>query len=592
MKRAIVAAAIAAAGFGFGSCNLCEWTQWGGSAFHIGQVCGPAQQPNRVLAQLTFDPFVPQEQAERYGDLYAHYQVPLLSGDDAFVMVKAGRYVSGDPPGSAKPFPCGPDAWDSQIWSERRLHWEHGQLKEKWTFASDWKPVSALFTGAWEPMFQPALSGDSLFVPGAGGTVFELDRESGEVIRRINPFGPGLDLQAHVSGGITIDLHGTIFYNVLKLDPSDPFSTARGFLVRVGRGDGDDDHEGRDDDRRDREQDRGDRDRKERSAIKVVAYDGLNATAPAPTDGCFDQYARNQRPWPVLLPDGTPALPPRVPCGVQRPTANMTPAVGLDGTVFTYARAAFSPRYSYVLALKNDLTLKWAASLRDILNDGCGVVVPFEWSGCRIGAPIGVEPATGMRPAGYISEASSSTPVALPDGSVLIGTEASYDNSRGHTFKFDRNGKAAGTYDFGWDSTPAVHPHGNTYSIILKDNHYLIEGPYNITQLDANMRVEWSYTNTNTETCARQPDGTVKCVDDGEHPGGFEWCINAPAVDSNGTVYLTSEDGNLYVLDKTGVEKARVFLDLALGAAYTPLAIDPKGRIYAMNNGKLIVLGK
>jgi hypothetical protein len=40
------------------------------------------------------------------------------------------------------------------------------------------------------------------------------------------------------------------------------------------------------------------------------------------------------------------------------------------------------------------------------------------------------------------------------------------------------------------------------------------------------------------------------------------------------------------------VEKARVFLDLALGAAYTPLSIDPKGRIYAMNNGKLTVLGK
>jgi hypothetical protein len=83
------------------------------------------------------------------------------------------------------------------------------------------------------------------------------------------------------------------------------------------------------------------------------------------------------------------------------------------------------------------------------------------------------------------------------------------------------------------------------------------------------MQVEWSYTNTNTQTCARQPDGTVKCVDDGEHPGGFEWCINAPAVDSNGTVYVTSEDGNLYVLDQAGVEKARVFLDLALGAAYT-----------------------
>jgi len=80
-------------------------------------------------------------------------------------------------------------------------------------------------------------------------------------------------------------------------------------------------------------------------------------------------------------------------------------------------------------------------------------------------------------------------------------------------------------------------------------------------------------------------------VDDGQHPNGFEWCINAPAVDRDGTVYGLSEDGNMYAIDRHGHERERVFLGLTISAAYTPLSIDGSGRIYAQNNGDLYVLG-
>ena len=63
-------------------------------------------------------------------------------------------------------------------------------------------------------------------------------------------------------------------------------------------------------------------------------------------------------------------------------------------------------------------------------------------------------------------------------------------------------------------------------------------------------------------------------------------------MDANGTVYANSEDGNLYAINQGGTLKANIFLNLALGAAYTPLAIGPDGKIYTENNGTLIVIGQ
>ena len=39
-------------------------------------------------------------------------------------------------------------------------------------------------------------------------------------------------------------------------------------------------------------------------------------------------------------------------------------------------------------------------------------------------------------------------------------------------FRFDAGGNFMAAYDFGWDSTPAIHAHDGTYSIVIKDNHY------------------------------------------------------------------------------------------------------------------------
>jgi outer membrane protein assembly factor BamB len=67
--------------------------------------------------------------------------------------------------------------------------------------------------------------------------------------------------------------------------------------------------------------------------------------------------------------------------------------------------------------------------------------------------------------------------------------------------------------------------------------------------------------------------------------------VNSVAIDKNGVTYANSEDGNLYAIEPGGVMRDRIFLNQSLGAAYTPLAIDAKGRIYTQNDGSLFAIG-
>jgi outer membrane protein assembly factor BamB len=99
-----------------------------------------------------------------------------------------------------------------------------------------------------------------------------------------------------------------------------------------------------------------------------------------------------------------------------------------------------------------------------------------------------------------------------------------------------------------------------------------------MTQLSSTLGVEWKFRSTTIV----QPD----------NPNGFEWCINAPAIDANGVVYANSEDGFVYAINQGGTLKQRIFLHHAVGAAYTPLAIGRTGLLYTENDGHLFVVGQ
>src|SRR6266571_24143 len=70
-----------------------SWRQWGNDPQHLGASCVSGQPLGRILADVVFDPFTADEEADGFGDLVIHYQTPLLDGDDVYLMYKRGSYT-------------------------------------------------------------------------------------------------------------------------------------------------------------------------------------------------------------------------------------------------------------------------------------------------------------------------------------------------------------------------------------------------------------------------------------------------------------------------------------------------------------------
>jgi hypothetical protein len=579
------------------------WAQWGRNPQHTGMVNVSGQPLDAKLADIVYDPFVEQEKAENtvlFGApvLTPHFEATLIDGDSFYMVQKSGTYLSCNPPGSwVNGAPCGPNAWNQLQWNVVRRDWKGDQAIAVWNFWTDWKPVPNAtnfdqgFPGlqGWEPVFHPADANNFIYVPGAAGTVWKVNKTTGVSDSHINPFIWNLGVNAantFVSSPLTADANGNIYYNVVELDLSgNPWGqndVAGAWLVKIAPDD---------------------------SAISAT-FASLTPGAPAGTSlTCpgtfFNLNPQPPFPWPPSPTAPAPLYP--APCGSQRPGINVAPAVSPDGmTIYTVSLAHFDNLGSYLVAVKAyDLSPKWQASLQKRLTDGCGVLLPIAESGvtnepnsCLFGTTVGVDPTTNTPGSGYVVDEASSSPTVLPAGSVVFAALDNYNFSRGHLFRFDSQGNYMGAFGFGWDSTPGVYLHDHTFSVLVKDNHYQSPaycndggasgvcvatpaGPYYIAQLDANLNIEWSFQN--------------KTIDP-NHPNGYEWCVNAPAIDREGVVYVSSEDGHLYSLPQghTGIftePRQRIFLKEALGAAYTPLSIGKDGKEYSQNDGHLFVVG-
>ena len=521
------------------------WPQFGRDSSHTGSTTVPALPLQAVLASVVMDPFVDAELAVYGEDLFVHYAAPIVDGDDVFIEMKGGTFT--------------PQNWSTQTWGVQAFRWKGNGLVPRWTVTSDWKPVP--FTGGgvgptFEPVFQPVLANDFLYMPGAGGSVLRVNRDTGEIVDRLGATAP-LDPATFVSGPLVVDASGTFYYNVIALAPSgNPWTSdvRDAWLTSIDRA----------------------------QVTRIVRYSNFVRGAPSPSGPCLGAFLDSELPWP---PSPT-AVPRSGVCGSQRPGVNVAPAIAPNGTLYTVSRAHFNSRWAYLVALNPDLTPKWTASLRDRLNDGCNVTLPANGAsgGCRAGAFTGVDPADNTAGAGRVIDDSSSSPLIAPDGTVFYGAYTRYNYAQGHLMHFTAAGAYLGSYPFGWDITPGIYSISKSYVIIMKENHYPI-GSYCdacpstrraadpqgffVMALDPSLNVRWSL----------------------KSPTGFEWCINGPAIDGNGVSYINSEDGKLYAINPDGSLRESIRLTEALGQAYTPVVVDDRGRIYAEKAGVVFVVG-
>jgi hypothetical protein len=512
------------------SADAQQWSQFAGNPRHTGDSAVIAQPLRNVMADVVYDPLVPSELDSDSGDLLIHYAAPLLDGDDVFMAFKDLVFVG--------PFQGLP------TWGVKRFVWENGKLVQKWLAGADWGP---LLNAGWEPSMQPVLANGSVYLPGGGGTLLRIDRNTGATVARINPFA-SLDYAIYMSGPPTVDTAGNIVYGAFRLNLNDPWNSdvTGAWLVRVTR-DG---------------------------TAKAVPLAPLVSNAPNPAAQCTSHFAFGS----LHLPPSPDAVSPATLCGSQRPGLNIAPAVATDGTIYIVSRAHLNDRWGYLVAVNPDLTPKWNVSLRERFHDGCDVLLPA--GTCSEGAHLGVDPSDNLAGSGAILDVSTASPVVLPDGTILYGASTGYNDGEGHLMHFTASGAYVGAYPFGWDTTPAVWKHNGTFSVVTKHNFYGFAmrpdpGEF-MVQLDPNLNKEWEF---------RNPSTTV------DQEFGFEWCVNAAAIDANGTVYANAEDGILYAIGQGGVLLDKIELAGPLGAAYTPLAIDGNGRVYAQSGGHLFAVG-
>jgi hypothetical protein len=522
------------------------WPQFGRDAAHTGYTSVPGQPFRAVLAAVTMDPFVEIERKLMGADLLIHYASPIIDGDDVFVEVKAGTYTA--------------TIWSTQTWGIQAYRWEGSKLVARWTTMSSWKPVP--FTGdggpTFEPVFQPVLANGFLYMPSSSGTIARVDRDTGAIIDYPGAI-PSPDASAYVSGPLVVDASGNVYYNVIALARSgSPWTTdiRDAYLRKISP-----------------------------AGSFTAHYANIVGGAPQPTARCLGAFADSELPWPP----SPNAIPATVMCGSQRPGVNVAPAVAADGTIYTVSRAHLNSRWAYVVALNPDMTPKWTTSLRDRFNDGCAVLLPPNGTpgGCRAGAFQGVDPSDNTIGAGRVYDDSSSSPLVAPDGSVFYGAYTRYNYAQGHLMHFSSRGDYLGAYPFGWDVTPAIAPHDNSWSVLTKENHYPIgsycdneitcanvrraNDPFGffVTRLNPSLQVEWQLRNPNDQ----------------------EWCVNGPAIDRDGIAYMNAEDGFLYSINPDGTLRQAISLTSAIGQAYTPVAIDDRGRVYAEKAGILFVVG-
>jgi hypothetical protein len=217
-----------------------------------------------------------------------------------------------------------------------------------------------------------------------------------------------------------------------------------------------------------------------------------------------------------------------------------------------------------------------------------------------------IDPLQGS--AAWVNDNGSSSPTVGPDGDVHIGVlEASVPshNFRGWLLHFDASLAQSKTPGgFGWDNTASIVPREivpqytgtSGYLLALKYNSYggvgSGDGQHRVAIVDPNATQTDRFS---TALVMREIITVLGPSPDPGFPGGVdEWCINTAAVDpQTSSVLMNNEDGYLYRWHlPSNTLSERIRLNNGYAQSYTPTAIGPDGRVYAVNNARLFSIGR
>jgi hypothetical protein len=385
-----------------------------------GQVSVASQPTEQILATVRYDPVILHEEGQNGVELLANFLPPPMDGDDVYVESK-------DEANSIS-------AHNSEKWHENKFTWQNGSLVKIWTFDTDWVALDSANDFWTLPVYHAALANGFVYDMGAGGTLFKLNKSNGSVVKRLNPFENTIDPNTFTASPPSVDANGNIYYNVVKIaaNTQEFYSgdVVGSWLVKVTPND----------------------------TITKVAYTTLlsqgtikGEPVPAGKGQCDVSSSASQLPWPP----GSDAVASTTTCGTQRAGLNVAPVIAPDGTIYTVSKAHSVTRCRYLIAVNQNLTGRWAASLRDHMHDDCNesiLPVNGQPGGCRVGSTKGADPEVKHPGMGRVLDDESSTPTVAPDGTILLATyRRRYNHPEGHLLQFSANGDFISLFGFGCD---------------------------------------------------------------------------------------------------------------------------------------------
>jgi len=396
----------------------------------------------------------------------------------------------------------------------------------KWSLNTDYQVPSAAFT----PAFGPTLSGNTLYIPAAGGTVLvraNADQSTGRLTRLafygIKNFQGNKQTYTQnvkINTPITADANGNISFGFLALGPT-PIGLQSGLARIAPNG----------------------------SAIFVAAQSASNDAS------------------------------------ITKVAMSCAPALSSDGKTLYVAVGSVDFGFGYLLAL-NSTTLQLIRRVR--LTDpasGLDAEITDQSSAAPTIGPDGdvyfgvlENPFPGHNDRGWLLHFNSDLSLQKIPGSfgwddtasiVEASLVASYHGASSYLLMTKYNNYAGiGTGD-------------GKNKIAILDPDAQETDPVNHTTkvMKEVMTIKGGTRDPNFPNLA----GAVK-----------EWCINTAAVDPVGkSVLANSEDGKLYRWDLTTKKFSEVLkLTGGIGEAYTPTVIGSDGTVYAINDAVLFAIGQ